>query len=212
MNIQINKKWMIIICISVLIVCCFYYFYAKEPVKSEVVMVEEMDMNEFEETKETISVNEKERVDNGEERTSIVIDVKGAVLKPGVYEVPVDSRVYEAIQEAGGLSENADELAVNLASPLQDGIVVYIPIKGETKENPFISQNVAEDPSQKKVNINLATSEELQTLTGIGPSKAESIISYREEQGPFTKIEDLLEVTGIGDKSFEKLREEIAVK
>nr|WP_245823447.1 helix-hairpin-helix domain-containing protein [Metabacillus halosaccharovorans] len=209
MNLQINKKWMIIICISVLIVCCFYYFYAKEPVKSEVVKVEEMDMNEFE---ETISVNEKEHVDNGEERTSIVIDVKGAVLKPGVYEVPVDSRVYEAIQEAGGLNEKADELAVNLASPLQDGMVVYIPIKGETKENPFISQNVAEDPSQKKVNINLATSEELQTLTGIGPSKAESIISYREEHGPFTKIEDLLEVTGIGDKSFEKLREEITVK
>ena len=209
MNLQINKKWMIIICVSVLIVCCFYYFYAMEPMKSEVVKIEEMDMNEFE---ETISSNEKEPVDNGEERTSIVIDVKGAVLKPGVYEVPQDTRVYEAIQEAGGLSEKADELSVNLASSLQDGMVVYIPIKGETKENPFISQNVAEDPSQKKVNINLATSEELQTLTGIGPSKAESIISYREEQGPFTKIEDLLEVTGIGDKSFEKLREEITVK
>ncbi|WP_026558680.1 helix-hairpin-helix domain-containing protein [Bacillus sp. J37] len=209
MNLQINKKWMIIICVSVLIVCCFYYFYAMEPMKSEVVKIEEMDMNEFE---ETISSNEKEPVDNGEERTSIVIDVKGAVLKPGVYEVPQDARVYEAIQEAGGLSEKADELSVNLASSLQDGMVVYIPIKGETKENPFISQNVAEDPSQKKVNINLATSEELQTLTGIGPSKAESIISYREEQGPFTKIEDLLEVTGIGDKSFEKLREEITVK
>jgi len=208
-NLQINKKWMIIICVSVLIVCCFYYFYAMEPMKSEVVKIEEMDMNEFE---ETISSNEKEPVDNGEERTSIVIDVKGAVLKPGVYEVPQDARVYEAIQEAGGLSEKADELSVNLASSLQDGMVVYIPIKGETKENPFISQNVAEDPSQKKVNINLATSEELQTLTGIGPSKAESIISYREEQGPFTKIEDLLEVTGIGDKSFEKLREEITVK
>lgn len=209
MNLQINKKWMIIICVSVLIVCCFYYFYAMEPMKSEVVKIEEMDMNEFE---ETISSNEKEPVDNGEERTSIVIDVKGAVLKPGVYEVPQDARVYEAIQEAGGLSEKADELSVNLASSLQDGMVVYIPIKGETKENPFISQNVAEDPSQKKVNINLATSEELQTLTGIGPSKAVSIISYREEQGPFTKIEDLLEVTGIGDKSFEKLREEITVK
>jgi len=208
-NLQINKKWMIIICVSVLIVCCFYYFYAMEPMKSEVVKIEEMDMNEFE---ETISSNEKEPVDNGEERTSIVIDVKGAVLKPGVYEVPQDARVYEAIQEAGGLSEKADELSVNLASSLQDGMVVYIPIKGETKENPFISQNVAEDPSQKKVNINLATSEELQTLTGIGPSKAVSIISYREEQGPFTKIEDLLEVTGIGDKSFEKLREEITVK
>ncbi|MBU7593655.1 hypothetical protein FVO58_14035 [Metabacillus halosaccharovorans] len=200
---------MIIICISVLIVCCFYYLYVKEPVKSEVVKMEEMDMNEFE---ETISVNEKEPVDKGDERTSIVIDVKGAVLKPGVYEVPEDARLYEAIHEAGGLSEKADELAVNLASPLLDGMVVYIPIKGETKENPFISQNVAEDSSQKKVNINLATSEELQTLTGIGPSKAESIISYREEQGPFTKIEDILEVTGIGDKSFEKLREEITVK
>ena len=205
MNLQINKKWIMIICISVLTVCCFYYYFMKEPVNSEFINVAEMD-NEVE---KTISVNEEETAVNSEESSLIVIDVKGAVQKPGVYEIAIDARVFEAIQEAGGLSENADELSVNLASPLQDGMVVYIPSIGETKENPFINQNSVEDPDHQKVNINLATSEELQTLTGIGPSKAEAIIAYREEQGPFTKIEDLLEVTGIGEKSLEKLREEI---
>ncbi len=210
MNLKINKKWIIPIVISVLTLWCFYYLLIDHPAKSEVVKLEQL---ETEDLDETISFGEVETVEKEDESSSIVIDVKGAVNQPDVYEIPKGARVFEAIQKAGGLREDADELAVNLASPLQDGMVVYIPLKGETKENPFTSQNMMkeEDSDQQKVNINAATSEELQTLTGIGPSKAEAIIAYREEQGPFTKIEDLLEVTGIGEKSFEKLQEEVTV-
>lgn len=208
-NLQQYKKWIIIIGISVLTIGCFYYYFIKEPATSELVKLEEKDSIDME---QTISLDEKENKQSEDESSLIVIDVKGAVQYPGVYEVAENARVFEAIQKAGGMSEKADELAVNLASPLQDGIAVYIPFKGETKENPFISPNVVDDPAQQKVNINLATSDELQTLSGIGPSKAEAIIAYREEQGPFTKIEDLLEVTGIGEKSLEKIREEITIK
>lgn len=208
-NLQHYKKWIIIICISVLTIGCFCYYFMKEPATSELVKLEEKDSIELE---QAFSLEEKESEESGDENSSILIDVKGAVQQPGVYEVAEDARVFEAIQEAGGISEKADELAVNLASPLQDGMVVYIPFKGETKENPFISPNVVEDTVQQRVNINFATSEELQTLSGIGPSKAEAIIAYREEQGPFSKVEDLLDVTGIGEKSLEKIREEITIK
>jgi len=208
-NLQQYKKWIIIIGISVLTIGCFCYYFIKEPATSELVKLEEKDSIDME---QTISLEEKETEQSEDEGSLIVIDVKGAVQYPGVYEVAENARVFEAIQKAGGMNGKADELAVNLASPLQDGMVVYIPFKGETKENPFINPNVMEDPAQQKVNINLATSDELQTLSGIGPSKAEAIIAYREEKGPFTKIEDLLEVTGIGEKSLEKIREKITIK
>lgn len=208
-NLQQYKKWIIIIGISVLTIGCFCYYFIKEPATSELVKLEEKDSIDME---QTISLEEKETEQSEDEGSLIVIDVKGAVQYPGVYEVAENARVFEAIQKAGGMNGKADELAVNLASPLQDGMVVYIPFKGETKENPFINPNVMEDPAQQKVNINLATSDELQTLSGIGPSKADAIIAYREEKGPFTKIEDLLEVTGIGEKSLEKIREEITIK
>ncbi|HZH61393.1 MAG TPA: helix-hairpin-helix domain-containing protein [Metabacillus sp.] len=208
-NLQQYKKWIIIIFISVLTIGCICYYFMQESETSELVKPEETASIDLE---QTIPLEEKENEESEEKNSSIVIDVKGAVQHPGVYEVAKDARVFEAIQEAGGISDKADELAVNLASPLQDGMVVYIPFKGENKENPFISKNVVEDTAQQKVNINLATSEELQTLSGIGPSKAEAIIAYREELGSFTKIEDLLEVTGIGEKSLEKIREEITIK
>ncbi|PMC39696.1 competence protein ComE [Bacillus sp. UMB0899] len=211
MNLKLNKKWIIIIISSVLTICCIYYILLREPPKSELVELGGLDAGGID---ETIPIQEEEPVKTEEDRPLIMIDVKGAVQQPGVYEMPEDARVFEVIQKAGGLSENANELAVNLASSIQDGMVVYIPLKGETNENPFNSQSVVnnEGSARRKVNINSATSEELQTLTGIGPSKAEAIIAYREEQGSFTKIEDLLEVNGIGEKSFEKLSEEITVK
>ncbi|UHA62417.1 helix-hairpin-helix domain-containing protein [Metabacillus litoralis] len=152
----------------------------------------------------------EQKTSENSEASTIVIDVKGAVQTPGVYEISANARVHEIIEKAGGLSDQADEAAVNLASSLEDGMVVYIPQIGEIKENPFQTTNEEKD-SPKKININLATSEELQTLSGIGPAKAEAIISYREENGQFKSIEGLLEVSGIGEKSLEKLKEEVTV-
>lgn len=188
-----------------------------------------------EETEEALSFTEggkknpSEFAETGPKRTNanisssdaevLVVDVKGAVLSPGVYEMKKGSRVNDAVAIAGGLAEKADKKAINLALPLQDGTVVYIPIQGETiasslSPNTQIATGGGGSLSQekaKKVNLNQASTEELQSLTGIGPAKAEAIMAYREEKGGFRKIEELTNVTGIGDKSFEKLKDEVTV-
>jgi competence protein ComEA len=145
----------------------------------------------------------------------ILVDVKGAVVNPGVYEVMMDERVINVIEKAGGLKEGADKGKINFAQRLIDEMVVYIPLIGEEGENSIISSSVTQPSISKdegKININVASLDELQNLPGIGPSKAEAIIAYREESGSFQTIEDLKLVTGIGDKTFEKLQERIIVK
>ncbi|PGT82922.1 helix-hairpin-helix domain-containing protein [Bacillus sp. AFS040349] len=207
--IQKYKKWIILL-VSLLAITILYYCFFNIQASSELVTTNvEGAYVETSESYETNKVEEKTS-ENSEATTTIVIDVKGAVQQPGVYEISANARVHEIIEKAGGLSDQADEASVNLASSLEDGMVVYIPLIGENKENPFQSTNENKE-SSKKININLATSEELQTLSGIGPSKAEAIISYREENGKFKTIEGLLEVSGIGEKSLEKLKEEVTV-
>ncbi|GMB07560.1 competence protein ComEA [Thermolongibacillus altinsuensis] len=142
---------------------------------------------------------------------TVFVDVKGAVVHEGVYEVDESSRIKDVIQLAGGFTEEADRTKVNLAAKVQDEMMVYVPKKGE--ETPTVmSEQTTAAGNEKKVNINTATAEELQTLSGIGPAKADAIIAYREENGPFQKIEDLLNVSGIGEKSLEKIKEQIIVK
>lgn len=142
----------------------------------------------------------------------VVIDVKGAVVKPGVYVMKNGDRIHHVIERAGGLTNDANELSINLAALLEDGMVVYVPKNGEESDQIATSVVTAGATDSNKVNINKATLEELQTLSGIGPSKATAILSYRDESGPFKKEEDLLNVSGIGEKTFEKLKEHITVK
>lgn len=156
--------------------------------------------------------NEKEEADEAQEITTltIVVDVKGAVQSPGVYYVEQGSRVVDVIEMAGGVLENADVKQINFAEILKDEMVIYVPAIGEEAMSPFSA--AASGGEKEKVRINYATSEELQKLPGIGPAKAEAIIRYREEHGPFQTEEDLLNVSGIGAKSFEKIKEEITVR
>ncbi|MGG3719563.1 competence protein ComEA [Bacillus subtilis] len=156
----------------------------------------------------------KQEANNDESNGTIVIDIKGAVQHPGVYEMRTGDRVSQAIEKAGGTSEQADEAQVNLAEILQDGIVVYIPKKGEeTAVQQGGGVSVQSDGGKGAlVNINTATLEELQGISGVGPSKAEAIIAYREENGRFQTIEDITKVSGIGEKSFEKIKSSITVK
>jgi competence protein ComEA len=122
-------------------------------------------------------------------------------------------RFHHVIEKAGGLTKAADAVQINLAAMLEDGMVVSIPKLGETAEDNVQQPAAAEvDAGKQKVNLNHATAEELQTLTGIGPAKAEAILSYREEAGGFKTIEDLMNVPGIGEKSFEKFKDSISVK
>ncbi len=149
---------------------------------------------------------------------SIMVDVGGAVKTPQVVELKEESRVADAISAAGGLKENADTAEINQAAFLTDGQKIYIPAKGEKIPAEVISaenstQPGAENPGMAggKVNLNTATSEELQTLNGVGPATAEKILEYRSSNGYFKNIEEIKNVNGIGDKTFEKLKEHIMV-
>jgi len=141
------------------------------------------------------------------EGDTVFVDVKGAVVHQGVYEINKLARVKDVIALAGGFTKEADQTKINLAAKVRDEMVIYVPQIGE--EGAVLTSGGTEG---KKVNINQATVDELQTLQGIGPAKAAAIIAYREENGPFVKIEDLLNVSGIGEKSLEKIKEQITVQ
>lgn len=146
-----------------------------------------------------------------EERV-MMADIKGAVVHPGVYEIAEGNRVIDLIELAGGLTEDADSAPINFAMHVQDEMVLYIPKKGESVEGMISPQINPQGTAKQALNLNTATSAELETLPGIGPAKAEAIIEYRETNGPYKSIEELKSISGIGDKTFEKLKELISVK
>ncbi|WP_059102683.1 helix-hairpin-helix domain-containing protein [Shouchella shacheensis] len=150
-------------------------------------------------------------LESEEKASSVIVDVKGAVHAPGVYELDAGSRVHEAILMAGGLAENAEERALNLAVVLTDEMLLYVPEEGE-EDIPAAGSTNTNGSDAALVNINTAEEAELLTLPGIGPAKASAILSYREEHGPFEAPEDLVQVNGIGEKSFQQLSELITVK
>ena len=155
---------------------------------------------------------EEETGKQEEESTEIiVIHICGAVVNPGVYELPEGSRIFQAIQAAGGFLEEARQDFLNQAAVLSDGIRLYVPTMEETEN---ISENIPEGilgENSGLVNINTADEEELCTLTGIGSGKAKSIIDYRTKNGNFQKIEDIMNVEGIKDGLFQKIRDSITV-
>ena len=140
---------------------------------------------------------------------SIVIDVSGAVNKPSVVTLAADSRVEDAITAAGGLKQEADLSDINRAAFLTDGEKIVIPAKGKSKKNKPEESVSAE--TDGRININTADSDTLQQLTGIGPALAGRIIDYRKSNGNFKGIEDIKQVSGIGEKTFEKFKEKIKV-
>ncbi|BDG31295.1 helix-hairpin-helix domain-containing protein [Parageobacillus thermoglucosidasius] len=140
----------------------------------------------------------------------IVVDIKGAVVRPGVYEIKDTARVNDVVAIAGGFTKEADQTKVNLAAKVHDEMMIYVPARGETNVSSIDSPAISSSESNK-VHINTASEEEILRLSGIGPAKAAAIIAYREEHGPFKKAEDLLNVTGIGEKTLEKIKEQIVV-
>jgi competence protein ComEA len=145
----------------------------------------------------------------------IMVHVDGAVQHPGVYALPPNSRVQDAIQAAGGFGSEANQSAVNLAARLEDGNRLTIPNIGTPIASPSSelpgSNRVKDIPPGAPVNINTATLEELQTLPGIGATRAQDILDYRQAHGSFQTIDDLKNVTGIGDATFERLKDLITV-
>jgi competence protein ComEA len=146
---------------------------------------------------------EQEAEEEDKKQDGIFVFVCGAVVKAGVYELPAESRVFEAVQMAGGFSENAATAQINQAEMLEDGIRLYIPTMDE-----MMKEQSEEDG---KVNINTAAKEELMTLPGVGEAKAALIVEYREEQGRFQKIEDIMNISGIKEGLFGKIKDYIKV-
>lgn len=147
----------------------------------------------------------------------IMVDIQGAVKYPGVYSLVEGNRLIDAIHAAGGYLPNADSRMLNHAMKLVDELFIYIPREGEELDF-YDSKNLTKPHSNGqqnddgKVNINLADVEELMTIPGIGPSKAAAIVAYREENGFFNSPEAIMEVSGIGQKTFDKLKSFISTK
>lgn len=136
--------------------------------------------------------------DKGEEIYDITVHIKGEVVNPGVYTLKSTCRMNELIETAGGFTDSADIETVNLAERIVDGEVIYIGRKVDTT-NPNL------------ININTADANTLDKLEGVGPSMAQRIIDYRNKYGNFRKTEHLMNVDGIGEKQFEKIKEKITV-
>lgn len=157
---------------------------------------------------ETASQGETETQEGAAEEArdrdaSVVVDVSGAVMDPTVVTLPEGSRVYEAIEAAGGLADDADLSALNRASVLEDGEKVYVP--AVSQDSGRGSGEASSSQESTFVNINLAGVDELDTLPGIGPATAQAIVDDRTENGRFASTEDLMRVSGVGEKKFEKL-------
>ena len=162
-----------------------------------------------EETFPAVSSFEEESQEKETEtsRGTLFVDVRGAVQNPGVYELPAGSRVFQAVEAAGGLLPEAMDRLVNQAAELTDGQQIYIPFEGEETEK---TQSFLQE-TDDRVDINRAGAEELMTLPGIGGAKAADIIAYREANGGFSSIEDIMQVSGIKDAMFQKIRDKIKV-
>ena len=158
------------------------------------------------------SSTEKEEKDESVEQDLITVDVKGAVKSPGIYDLPVGSRVNDAVQKAGGLTEQADSKSLNLAQKVSDEALVYVPTKGEESASQQAGSGTASSTNkEKKINLNKASLEELKQVKGLGGKRAQDIIDHRETNGKFKSVEELNKVSGIGAKTIEKLKDYVTV-
>ena len=157
-------------------------------------------------------LTEKEVKEEPLEQDLITVDVKGAVKSPGIYDLPVGSRVNDAVQKAGGLTEQADSKSLNLAQKVSDEALVYVPTKGEAAASQqTVSGTASSTSKEKKINLNKASLEELKQVKGLGGKRAQDIIDHRESNGKFKSVDELKKVSGIGTKTIEKLKDYVTV-
>lgn len=214
---QINKKQktIIVVIVIIVIISICYYVYAKEEFN-----IEENDLETFENNNNNNQLEKQES--ETEKLEKIIVHIAGAVNKEGVIELEENSRISDAIEKAGGFREDADTANINLAYKIEDGMKIYIPIKGEekiqekTEEEKSVSST--QDKSTKNeenktqiININTAKQEELETLPGIGSATAQKIIAYRKENGKFKTKEEIKNVSGIGEAKYNNIKEQIRI-
>ena len=206
---KIKEYKIIVICASLGMVLGGFFLLkpvAQTPAK-ETQMQTEVTTVSKDSTDEKEDKNQKEEV---VEQDLITVDVKGAVKSPGIYDLPVGSRVNDAVQKAGGLIDNADSKSINLAQKISDEALVYVPTKEEVANQESYS-NATGNKESKKVNLNKASLEELKQVKGLGAKRAQDIIDHRETNGKFKSVDELKKVSGIGAKTIEKLKEYVTV-
>lgn len=198
-----NKQMLFIVLLVISVIIAYYLFQMGDVESGSELNDDWIEENPLEvETVEVPAIEEEK----------VIVDVKGAIHTPGVYECQSGDRVMDVIERAGGLTQDADKNKINLAMRLEDEMVLYFPVVGEEVSDSITSETMTAEKEDGKVNLNKATQTELLTLTGIGPSKADAIIEYREQNGPFKAVEDIMEISGIGEKTFEKLKDQISVR
>ena len=200
-----NKKNKIkIVAVPVLVIAAVLFFWLNSG--SDEIKIDEGNSSAIEE--DGVSQQEVNST-----QSHLYVDIGGEVMKPGVYEVSDGTRLFEVIDKAGGLTEDADIDGINRAETVQDGQKIMIGRHGENPDEnrDSYSANKVPDSGEGKVNINTADAAALQTIPGIGPSKADRIIEYRESEGKFNEIDDIKNISGIGNKTFESIKEYITV-
>lgn len=222
-NLTKNQKIFIIVFIVIVVILLgftIWNFYSDS--NSEDLLDEDLMVNS---SQNDVVNNTENAIEAVSEK--IVVYIIGSVKNPGIVELDADSRVSDAVNAAGGLLEDADLSKINLAYKLEDGQKITIPsVNDKTDEDSDYQDYISDDPgniisgtssnssnskTQEKVNINSASQTELETLPGIGPSTAAKIISYRNENGKFKSIEDIKNVSGIGDSKFNNIKDNICL-
>ena len=220
---NLSKKQKIIISIVIVIIFILFLIYVYKNLyeeDSEMLIINSENISSVEENiNEEIVGNEQAKI----EGEVVVVHIIGEVNNPGVVTLPEGSRIIDAINKAGGKTEEADLSKINLAYIVEDGTQIYIPRINENLNQVNLitdgagigviinDSNLEENEVEVKVNINTANKEKLETLPGIGETTAQKIIDYRESNGKFKTIEDIKNVSGIGDAKFESLKDKITV-
>lgn len=244
MNLSVKQKIIFLAIIVGIILIAFVaiykYYYSNEDsvnIDTKESIANEEDINDTNEDGDILG-EDNEKTENDESRETkgssrigiakeekkIKVYVVGEVNSPGVVSLKEKARIVDAIDAAGGKTENADLTKINLAYILEDGVQIYVPKIGEKAnekesyityeagEGVITDELVSTEKKASKVNINTANSEKLQTVPGVGQATAEKIIKYRNEKGKFQKAEDIKNVEGIGDSKYEKMKDYIDVK
>ena len=208
-NLTKKQKIILFAIAGIVAIVIIFFIYNKNQIKDEIGLENEILVT---------NITSKEK--NVENENTIIIHITGSVKKPGIVKLKEGSRIEDAIEEAGGLTENADITKVNLAYIVEDGTKIKIPsssdedigdeeiIDNRSGENIIVEENISSSNKNNQiVNINKATEKEFQSLPGIGPSLASKIVEYRSQKGKFESIEDIKNVTGIGSGKYENIKD-----
>ena len=219
-NLTKKQKIIFFIIFGIMSIVIIYYFYSSLYTDNFAISYEDLiSKNNFIIDSSNTEIYSNNLTNVVSQSNSIVVYICGAVKNTKVVTLKENSRICDAIDAVGGLTNDADLTNINLAYPLEDGEKIYIPKKGELLEEEHILSSTPQSystyfntSSNKKININSATQTELETLPGIGPSTALKILEHKKNNGNFSSIEDIKDIPGIGESKYESIKDYIKVK